>query len=194
MNAASAEASGPPKKSAVLRRVFFVYRQLNVLAQPSQPRMFQPLLSSFWRDCWHCAICRRPSRHHRESGQPCLASRCPPAARSRRRERLRRACVQHQQHGTGAGHHGGLRSGRCAGDHPGLARRPLLRQRHHAEAHDGCGDRDLSAHPGLRASRPRQRARDLHDRDPGRLHLGDDGWLTEGRRQRPPATGITMSA
>jgi 3-phosphoglycerate kinase len=44
-------------------------------------------------------------------------------ARSRRRTRLRRARLQHQQHGAGAGHHGGGRCRRRAGDHPGLARR-----------------------------------------------------------------------
>ena len=38
-----------------------------------------------------------------------------------------------------------------------IARRPLVRQRRHAEAHDGRGDGDLPAHP-LCASRPRQRA------------------------------------
>ena len=36
----------------------------------------------------------------------------------------------------GAGDHGGGRRGRCARHHPGLARRALLRQRHHADAHD----------------------------------------------------------
>ena len=81
-------------------------------------------------------------------------------------------------------------SRRCAGHHPGLARRALLRQRHHAQAHDGRGDRNLSADPGLRASRPRQRARHLHDRDPGRLHLGDDGRLAEGRRQDAGRLGL----
>ena len=108
--------------------------------------------------------------------------------------RLRRARLQHQQYGAGAGHHGGGRRHRRARHHPGLARRALLRQRHHAQAHDGCGHRDLSAHPGLRASRPRQRARHLHDRDPGRLHLGDDGRLAQGRRQDARPTGTTMSA
>ena len=62
------------------------------------------------------------------------------------------------------------------------------------QAHDGRGHRNLSAHSGLRASRPRQRARHLHDRDPGRLHLGDDGRLAEGRRQDARPTGTTMSA
>ena len=81
-------------------------------------------------------------------------------------------------------------SARRAGHHPGLARRPLLRQRRHAQAHDGRGHRDLSADPGLRASRPRQRARHLHDRDPGRLHLGDDGRLAEGRRQDAGRLGL----
>ena len=36
--------------------------------------------------------------------------------------------------------------------------------------------------------------RHLHDRDPGRLHLGDDGRLAEGRRQDARPTGTTMSA
>ena len=85
-------------------------------------------------------------------------------------------------------------SARCARHHPGLARRALLRQRRHAQAHDGRGHRNLSADPGLRASRSRQRARHLHDRDPGRLHLGDDGRLAEGRRQDRRPTGTTMSA
>ena len=39
--------------------------------------------------------------------------------------------------------------------------------------------------PDLRAPRPRQRPGDLRHRDPGRLHLGDDGRLAEGRRQDP---------
>jgi fructose-bisphosphate aldolase class II len=34
--------------------------------------------------------------------------------------------------------------------------------------------------PGLRASRSRQRSCNLHDRNPGRLHLGDDGRFAEG--------------
>ena len=32
----------------------------------------------------------------------------------------------------------------------------VLRQRHHAQAHHGCGDRDLPAHPRLHAPRPWQ--------------------------------------
>ena len=63
------------------------------------------------------------------------------------------------------------------------SRRAPVRQRHHAEAHDGRAGRNLSAHPGLRASRPRQRAGDLHDRDPGGFHLRHDGRFAEGRRQ-----------
>ena len=111
-------------------------------------------------------------------------------ARSRGRARLRRAGLQHQQHGAGAGHHGGRLRARRARHHPGLARRALLRQRRHAQAHDGRGHRNLSADSGLRASRPRQRARHLHDRDPGRLHLGHDGRLAEGRRQDPRRLGL----
>ena len=34
----------------------------------------------------------------------------------------------------------------------------------------------------------------LHDRDPGRLYLGHDGRLAQGRRQDPRRIGITMSA
>jgi len=36
----------------------------------------------------------------------------------------------------------------------------------------------------------RQRARHLHDRDPGRLHLGHDGRLAEGRRQDAGRLGL----
>ena len=80
-------------------------------------------------------------------------------ARPRGGTRLRRAGLQHQQHGAGARHHGGRLQPRRARHHPGLARRALLRQRRDAQAHDGCGHRNLSADSGLRASRSRQRAR-----------------------------------
>ena len=80
-------------------------------------------------------------------------------------------------------HHGGGEGRRRAGDHAGLARRTPICQRHHAGQDDGCGGRDLSAHPDLRASGPRQQRIDLPHRHPARLHLGDDGRLAQGRRQ-----------
>ena len=46
------------------------------------------------------------------------------------------------------------------------------------------------ADPGLRASRSRQWPGDLHDRDPGRLYLGHDGRLAEGRRQDRGRLGL----
>ena len=49
---------------------------------------------------------------------------------------------------------------------------------------------EIPAHPGLRASRSRQRARHLHDGDPGRLHLGDDGRIAQGRRQDAGRLGL----
>ena len=63
-----------------------------------------------------------------------------PTSRPCRRARLRRAGIQHQQHGTGPRHHGGGQGLRRAGHHPGLARRPLLCQRHHAGQDDGRVD------------------------------------------------------
>ena len=106
-----------------------------------------------------------------------------PVARPRGRARLRRAGVQHQQHGAGAGDRRGGERARSAGHHPGLARRARLRQRRDAAPHDGRADRNVSADSDLRASRPRQRPGHLRHRDPGQLHLGDDGRLAEERRQ-----------
>ncbi len=86
-------------------------------------------------------------------------------------------------------HDGGGQDGQPG--HPaGFARRPLLCQRHHAQAHDGCRHRNLSAYPSVRASRPWQRARHLHDGHPVRLHLGDDGWFAEDRRQDAGRLGL----
>ena len=62
-------------------------------------------------------------------------------------------------------------SRRCAGHHPGLARRALLRQRHHAVEDDRRAGGNVSADPALPASGPRQRGSDLRHRDPARLHL-----------------------
>ena len=123
-------------------------------------------------------------------GSPNAAHFAPPASRSRRRAQLWRACLQHQQHGAGARDHGGGGRDRCAGHHPGEPRRAQLCQRHHAPPHDGCGDGDLSAYSGVRTPRPRQRAGDLHDGDPGRLHLGDDGRVAQGRRQDACRLGL----
>ena len=114
-------------------------------------------------------------------------------SRSRRRARLRRAGLQHQQHGTGPGDHGGGRRGRRPGDHPGQPRRALLRQRHRAEAPDRRAGGDLSAHPDLHAPGPRQQRGHLRHRDPVRLHLRDDGRLAEGRRQDARPTTTTTS-
>jgi hypothetical protein len=72
---------------------------------------------------------------------------------------------------------------RCAGDHPGLARRALLCRRHHAVEDDRRADRDVSGHPDLHAPGPRQQRSHLHERDPPRLHLGDDGRLAGSRHE-----------
>ena len=115
------------------------------------------------------------------------------ASRSRRRARLRRAGVQHQQHGAGPRHHGGgeRRSTRRSSSRRAAAR--ALRQRHHAGADDRRARRDLPAYSGLHASRPRQQPVDLPHRDPVRLHLGDDGRLAQGGRQDAGATTTTTS-
>ncbi len=114
-------------------------------------------------------------------------------AGSRGGARLCAAGLQHQQHGTGPGDHGGGRGRRLPGDHPGLARRAVLRQRHHAGPADRRPGRDLSQHPGVHAPGPRQRPGDLRHRDPVRLHLGDDGRLAEGGRQDPRRPTTTTS-
>ena len=74
---------------------------------------------------------------------------------------------------------------RRAGHPAGLARRPQLRQRHHACPDDRRAGRDLPRNPDLHAPGPRQRRGHLPDGDPPRLHLGDDGRLAAGRRQDP---------
>ena len=75
------------------------------------------------------------------------------------------------------------RSRRRAGDPAGEPRRALLRQRHHARQDGGGGRAALPEHPDLPAPGPRQRRGHLPDRDPARLHLGDDGRLAPGRRE-----------
>uniref|UniRef100_A0A0N4ZCV6 PE-PGRS family protein n=1 Tax=Parastrongyloides trichosuri TaxID=131310 RepID=A0A0N4ZCV6_PARTI len=104
------------------------------------------------------------------------------ASGSRGRARLRGPGVQYQQYGTGAGDHGGRRGHRLAGDHAGLARGPLVRQRHRAEAPDRRDGGNVSAHPDLHAPGPWQQRSHLRHGDPVRLHLGDDGRFAEGRR------------
>ncbi|CAA9262001.1 MAG: Fructose-bisphosphate aldolase class II, partial [uncultured Acetobacteraceae bacterium] len=106
-----------------------------------------------------------------------------PVAGPRRRARLRRAGLQHQQHGAAPRHHGGCGAHRRAGDPPGEPRRARLRRRPHAPPHGGGGGGDASGHPRVPPSRPRGPARHLPVRHPARLHQRDDGRLARGRRQ-----------
>ena len=80
----------------------------------------------------------------------------PAAAGSRGRIRLRRARVQRQQHGTGAGDHGGGEEGRRPGDPAGEPRRAAICGRRDDQAHDHGRGRDVSRYPGVHAPGPRQ--------------------------------------
>ena len=101
----------------------------------------------------------------------------------RRRARLWRAGLQHQQYGAGARDHGGGGCRRCAGHHAGLPRRAVLCQRYHAGEDDRCAGGNVSADPALHASGSWQRGIDLRHRAPARLYFRHDGRLAQGRRQ-----------
>ena len=77
---------------------------------------------------------RRPSNASPEETTRHGPHHPSPASRPCRRAWLRRSGLQHQQHGAGPGDHGGGAGHRRAGHPAGLARRPQLRQRHHAGA------------------------------------------------------------
>ena len=121
-----------------------------------------------------------------EEGEPEDAARLDaPAPRRSRPRRLRRGSVQRQQHGADPGDHGGGARDLLAGDHPGVARRPLVYERPLPLASDAGRRRAVSGDPGRTPSRPWQRARDLHLGDRPRLHKRDDGRLARGGRQDP---------
>ena len=116
-----------------------------------------------------------------------------PAARSRRRKRLRRARVQRQQPRTGAGDHGGRRGDRQPGHHAGLGRRPEVRRRDLPQAPDHRCGRELSRHPRGHAPGPRPVAGRLRRRDQARLLERDDGRLAAARTARRSPTTTTTS-
>ena len=73
--------------------------------------------------------------------------------------RVRRRRVQRQQHGADPGDHGGRARDLLAGDHPGVARRPLLHERPLPLPPDAGGGGALSGDPGRAPPGPRQLAR-----------------------------------
>ena len=105
----------------------------------------------------------RPNRHIEKPSPDHGPDHPSPIARPRRRARLRRAGLQHQQHGAGPGDHGGGQGLRRAGHHPGLRGARTYANDIMLGQDDGRAGGDLSGHPDLHAPGPRQQRGDLPD-------------------------------